>query len=86
MSYRITIRKKALKDLVALPAKISIQISKAIDDLAENPRPNGCKKLKGEEEYMWRIRVGDYRILYTIEEIIKVIDVRRIGHRSNIYK
>jgi mRNA interferase RelE/StbE len=86
LSYRITIRKKALKDLVALPAKISIQISKAIDDLAENPRPNGCKKLKGEEEYMWRIRVGDYRILYTIEEIIKVIDVRRIGHRSNIYK
>ncbi len=68
-----------------LPAKSGKQISKAIDALAEDPRPQGCKKLKGEEEYMWRIRVGNYRILYTIEDLIKIIEIRRVGHRKDIY-
>ena len=44
------------------------------------------KKLKGEKEYMWRIRVGDYRVLYTIEDTIRIVEVRKIGHRRNIYK
>ena len=83
--YKIVVSKNALKDMTHLPAKINVQISKSIDKLANNPRPLGCKKLKGEKEYMWRIRVGDYRILYTIEEEIKVVDVRKVGHRRNIY-
>ena len=58
----------------------------AIDSLSENPRPAGSKKLKGKEEYLWRIRVGDYRILYAIEETIKIIDIRRIGQRGNVYE
>ncbi len=86
MSYQITILKKALKDMEALSAKTNKQISKAIDDLAENPRPHGCKKLKGEQEYIWRIRVGDYRILYPIDDIITIVEVRRVGHRRNIYE
>lgn len=85
MIYQVSIRKKALKDLEEIPTKISKQIGKAIDSLSINPRPQGCKKLKGEAEYIWRIRVGDYRILYTIEDIIKIVEVRRIGHRRNIY-
>jgi len=86
LSYQITIRKKALKELELLPKKTNEKIVLVIDALSENPRPQGCKKLKGEEEYLWRIRVGDYRIIYTIEDSIKIIDIRRIGHRRNIYE
>jgi mRNA interferase RelE/StbE len=74
-----------LKDLETLPAKSCKQVIKAIDQLAKDPRPQGCKKLKGEDEYMWRIRVGDYRVLYTIEDTVQIIDIRRIGHRKDIY-
>ena len=86
MSYQIVIRKKVLKELEVLPKTTNESISKAIDALAENPRPNGCKKLKGEEETLWRIRVGNYRIIYSIEDSIKIIDIRRIGHRRDIYE
>ena len=84
--YKIIISKNAIKDMAHLLTKVTIQIGNAIDKLADNPRPTGCKKLKGEKEYMWRIRVGDYRVLYTIEEKISVVDVRKIGHRKNIYE
>lgn len=86
MSYAVSIRKHALKELERLPKKDNLQISKAIDELAENPRPEGCKKLKGESEYMWRIRIGNYRVLYTIEDKIKIVEIRKIGHRKNIYE
>lgn len=86
MSYKIQIRKHALKELEALPIKANRIIIKAIDGLSIEPRPEGSKKLKGEKEYMWRIRVGDYRVLYTIEDTIRIVDVRKIGHRRNIYK
>ena len=60
--------------------------SLAIDSLADDPRPHGCKKLKGEKEYLWRIRVGEYRVIYMIDDEIKVIDVRKVGDRKNIYQ
>lgn len=85
MSYGIAISKRAFKELAALPAKINIQIVKAIDDLKEDPRPAGCKKLKGESEYLWRIRVWDYRVLYFIDDTIRIVEIRRIGHRKDIY-
>ncbi len=86
MSYQIIIRKKALKELEALPKKTNENIVQAIDSLTENPRPIGCKKLKGEEETLWRIRVSNYRIIYSIGDSIKIIDIRRIGHRLDIYE
>jgi len=85
MTYIITIRKQAIKELEQLPKKDNQQISKAIDGLSVEPRPNGSKKLKGESEYIWRIRVGNYRVLYTIEDKIKIVEVRKVGHRKNIY-
>lgn len=84
MSYRISIRKQAMKELQELPLKQSRKVAAAIDDLAENPRPAGCKKLKGEQEFFWRIRVGDYRVLYKIDDEIKVVEVGKIGNRKNI--
>jgi len=86
MKYTIRIHKHALKELELLSVKINRQISAAIDKLADNPRPHGCKKLKGEYEYMWRIRIGDYRILYTIEDKIKIVEIRKVGNRKNIYE
>jgi len=85
MSYKIAIARKAFKELAALPLKVNVQIVEAIDDLKENPRPTGCKKLKGESEDIWRIRVGDYRILYFVEDTIRIVEIRRIGHRKDVY-
>ena len=86
MSYRVSIRKQALKELEELPLKQSRKVAHAIDELAEDPRPAGCKKLKGEREYIWRIRVGDYRVLYKIDDEVKVIEVGKIGDRKNVYE
>ncbi len=85
MIFKISIRKQALKELERFPAYINRKILKEIDSLAFNPRPRGCKKLKGEFETLWRIRSGDYRIIYSVEDKIKIIDVRHVGHRKNIY-
>jgi mRNA interferase RelE/StbE len=83
--YRIIFRKKAAKELQKLPSTALKKAVKAIDDLSENPRPNGSKKLKASDENLWRIRVGDYRVIYLIEDTIKIVEVRRIGHRKDIY-
>jgi mRNA interferase RelE/StbE len=86
MSYRICIKKQALKELEELPAKESRKVSAAIDSLGQNPRPTGCKKLKGESEYFWRIRVGNYRVLYKIDDKIMVVEIGKIGNRKNVYE
>ena len=86
MSYRISIRKQALKEIEDLPRKASKQVSAAIDSLADTPRPVGCKKLKGEHSYIWRIRVGDYRVLYKIDDVIKIIEVGKVGNIKNVYE
>ena len=85
MNYTIQISKKALKELEALPVKTNQQLVAAIDGLSSNPRPKGSLKLQGEKEYLWRIRVGDYRIIYLIEDKIKVVEVRKISHRQGAY-
>lgn len=84
MSYRLILSKPAVKALRDLPASINQRISTAIDGLKEQPRPPGCIKLQGREE-LWRIRVGDYRIIYAIDDMIRIVDVRRIGNRRDVY-
>ena len=83
--YKLVIVKRALKELVKLPSKTSKQITLSIDELANDPRPQGSKKLKGEKESLWRIRVGNYRVIYAIEDTIKIVEVRKVGHRKDIY-
>lgn len=82
--YRITIKKSAVKELEALPKKDLQRIIKRIQALAENPRPQGSKKLSGQELY--RIRQGDHRIDYSIEDKDWLIDIFKIGHRREIYR
>ena len=84
--YFITFRKSAIKELGRLPSFAVKKIRIAIDGLAFNPRPDGCKKLSDSDENIWRIRVGDYRILYIIQDEIKIIDIRRIAHRKDVYR
>ena len=84
--YTIAINPSALKELSKLPKATVKKAEKAIDSLANNPRPIGVKKLKGSDEDLYRIRVGDYRIIYSIEDEIKIIDILKIGHRKEIYR
>jgi mRNA interferase RelE/StbE len=86
MSYEVVYSKSALKEIKSLPNQYVKKVFEKSEMLGLDPRPVGCKKLVGNKEEAWRIRVGDYRILYTIEEQIKVVDIRKVGHRKDIYK
>ena len=81
--YTVSLSKKATKQLDKLSDKIAEPIFKAIGDLANDPRPSGCKKLKGREGY--RVRIGDYRVIYEIFDHVLLIDVVNLGHRKDIY-
>ena len=85
MSYEIQIDKSASKQIKKLPSEIQERIQVKINNLAIEPRPDEVKKLKGRENG-YRIRVGDYRILYDIFDDILLIIVVEVGHRSSIYK
>lgn len=82
--YTIVLSKKAEKQLDKLPTIIADPIIVAISNLEDNPRPIGHKKLKGREGF--RIRVGNYRVIYEIFENELLIDVISLGHRKDIYK
>ena len=84
MSYRLELESKALKEFHALPKERRELVASVFDDLQANPRPPGAKKLSGVEGY--RVRSGDYRVLYTVEDALKRVRVYRIGHRKDIYR
>jgi mRNA interferase RelE/StbE len=84
--YIITFKESALKELSALQKPVIKKIARAIDKLGENPRPSGVKKLSGSNENLYRIRAGDYRVVYVIEDVVKIVNVRKIGHRKDIYR
>ena len=84
MKYTVLIERYAQKQILKLDKKIIPVIKTAIASLADNPRPHGYKKLKGEDAY--RIRVGDYRIIYEINDNTIIVTVVSVGHRKDIYK
>jgi mRNA interferase RelE/StbE len=83
MSYEVFILRRAQKELAALPKTGYERMRDAIVALAENPRPAGCKKLTGREG--WRIRSGDYRAIYEIDDAQKRVTVLHIGNRRDVY-
>ena len=83
--YRLAFARAARKDLETLPVKVQDRILSAIERLRENAQPNGSKKLKGMAD-TFRIRVGDYRILYEIHEREVVVLVVRVRHRKDAYR
>jgi mRNA interferase RelE/StbE len=84
MTYCITIERVALKSLKTIPKQAQNKIIKVIQNLAINPKPTGAKKLIGRDG--WRIRIGDYRIIYAVYKDRYHILILDIGHRKDIYK
>ena len=85
MAYTVQFTPRARRDLTRLESPIQRRIAAAIDQLALNPRPSGVKKLADSENH-WRIRVGDYRIIYQIFDEVLVIVIVTIGHRGDVYR
>lgn len=84
MAYAIEFRNRVLKALLKINEPHYSAIKKQIYDLADEPRPKGYRKLKGRKGY--RIRIGDYRVIYEIIDEILLIDVIDLGHRKDIYE
>lgn len=85
MSYRVFILRRAQKELAKLPTDSYEGVKEAIQTLGENPRPAcGCTKLTGREG--WRIRVGDYRVVYEIDDKGRTLTILHVGHRRDVYR
>ena len=85
MAYQILFTPRAFRDLEALPDRDRERIARRIDGLAREPRPSGVRKLAGSDD-VYRLRVGDYRVLYTIEDRVVTVSIVRVGHRRDIYR
>ena len=85
MSYIIQYKRSATEELLALPAVQARKVLSSINNLAEEPRPHGSKKLKGSSS-AYRIRIGNYRVIYSIEDKIVTITIIKVGHRKQIYR
>jgi mRNA interferase RelE/StbE len=83
-SYRLEIKRTAAKEIGDLPKADCRRVVAKIQLLARDPRPHGCEKLSGAEKY--RVRQGDYRILYEIDDSAKVVTVVKIGNRREVYR
>jgi len=83
-SYKIVVKKSVAKDLKNIPKKDVQRILSAIEQLADNPRPPQSKKLSGQERF--RIRQGNYRILYAIEDNQLIVCVVKVGNRRDVYR
>jgi mRNA interferase RelE/StbE len=85
VAYRVELRPAALRDLKSLPREVLDRVSEKIDSLPENPRPPGVEKLSGSED-SYRVRVGDYRILYRIVDEALLVLVVAVRHRKEAYR
>lgn len=83
-TYDIRIKKDAERDLRNIPKTDIQRITKKIQTLTINPRPSGCEKLQGEEGY--RIRQGDYRVIYLVDDQKKIVRILKVGHRREVYR
>jgi mRNA interferase RelE/StbE len=83
--YEVYLERSAGNDLKRLPTSTFDRIVYQIKTLAENPRPSGCRKLTGSKND-WRIRIGDYRVLYEIDERAKAVRIMRVRHRREAYR
>jgi len=84
--YRLELMPSALADMKALPADVRQRIGDATGRLTEDPQPSTSKRLKGSLARFWRLRVGDYRVSYTVDHEARFVRVWRVGHRGTFYK
>lgn len=83
--YRVDFARSARKELEALSDSIAMRVLRRVESLAATPRPNGCRKLAGADN-LWRIRIGDYRVIYSIDDKQRVVDVSGVRHRRDAYE
>ncbi len=83
--YAVTFARSARKELEALDRPLIARVFKRIEALAGDPRPAGCRKLVGQAS-LWRIRVGDHRVIYAVDDDRRVVDVIAVRHRSDAYR
>lgn len=84
MSYAVSVLRTAAKQMERLPEDVRKRIVEAVAELATVPRPEGCIKLTGRPA--WRIRIGDYRVIYEIDDAVPEVCVMAIGHRRDVYR
>ncbi|MBS1568337.1 MAG: type II toxin-antitoxin system RelE/ParE family toxin [Bacteroidetes bacterium] len=85
MSYRVEWLRSAARELNALPVQVAIRIGEAAGRLAQEPRPHGCKKLVGHKD-LWRIRIGNYRVVYFIGDAVKLVRIEKVSNRKDAYR
>jgi mRNA interferase RelE/StbE len=83
--YEIVFARSARRELENLPESLAARVLRRIERLARTPRPRGCRKLTGSEN-LWRIRVGDYRVVYAIDDVQRLVDVNAVRHRRDAYR
>lgn len=84
-SYAVTFARSARKELQALQHDLAARILAVIEELAEEPRPAGCRKLRNSKD-LWRIRIGDHRVVYRVDDRERTVDVVIVRHRSDVYR
>lgn len=84
-SYRIIVQPGAARQIAKLPTQILVRIDQALERLSKDPRPPGSQKLAGPTD-LYRIRVGDHRIIYEIRDQLLIITVVKVGHRRDVYR
>ena len=85
MAFRIEWKKSTRKDLRKLPASATERIVEVVELLSQNPFPHGVEKLSGSE-HAYRIRLGDYRIVYEVVAESKLVEIQRVRHRKDVYR
>lgn len=86
MRYEIEISESAERSLEKIPKKDRLKILEKIDALEQDPKPTGSSQLKGYKEPLYRIRSGDYRIVYLVKQEVLVVLIVEVGHRREIYR
>ena len=83
--YKLTFARSARKELQSLDSKVASRVISRIEVLAAVPRPPGCKKLEGAIN-LWRLRVGDWRVIYSIDDSKLTVDISAVRHRRDVYR
>lgn len=83
--YEVTFARSARRELEALPAPIVARVVARVEALSQDPRPRGCRKLRGAND-LWRLRVGDYRVIYAVSDKDRAVDIVAVRHRREAYE
>jgi len=84
-AYTVAVSNSAQKEIKALEHGIRLRVIRSLRSLADEPRPPGCRKLVGSQN-RWRVRVGDYRVIYTVDDAGRVVEIVAVRHRSKAYE